>query len=353
MDVLLPAPDFDFAGKFQLSPAIQEKGGGFSKLVTMKNHPVYVETPKSGIKETIKSGKLELLFDANDSIFVDWLEKLETFCQQTFAKKNEQDGWGMEEVESLWTDSLKVYQSGKFYRLRVHVPSTTTFYLESPQLDKDLPTPPTLMEKDKLTKTDSLISILEIRGLKITPSNIRLDIILKQALIVPPDPFLEKCFVHAVQRRTPLPNPNPEPEPEPTTEPITETITEPEPETITEPTTEPTTETTTEPTTEPEPEPTTEPEPEPTTEPVAKEEFDLEKLLPNSSTKVCFDMETEMEDIFRRIQKKIGKKYTEKLNKVKQDLFGLLLESETESVSASEDLGLDLDSDFDLGVEEI
>ena len=40
-----------------------------------------------------------------------------------------------------------------------------------------------------------LISILEIQGIKFTSRNFQIEIELKQAMVVSPDPFLDECFI--------------------------------------------------------------------------------------------------------------------------------------------------------------
>jgi len=359
MDILIPSLDFDFDANFRLSPAIQEKSGiGFSKLVGLKNKPIYIETPKSGIKDAIKSGKIDLLFDTNDSIFLDWLEKLESFCQTTFSKNNQEDGWGIEEVEGLWSSSIFVYQSGKYYRIRVPVPNTSYFYHENK-----------IFDKETLNKTHSLISILEIRGLKISPSNIRLDIILKQALIVPPDPFLEKCFIRANNKlQQQITDPSKIKEPPIEEPPIIEPPIE-EPPIIEPPIEEPTIIEETPPIIEETSSKIEETPPiiEETsskieeTPPIIEtsssftDEFDLENCLkvrcqtiPWNVKTISFNLETEVEDLFRKIQKKhenfgkwFGNANLLKLNQIKQELLTLLIINKDKDELALSDLEIE------------
>jgi len=46
-----------------------------------------------------------------------------------------------------------------------------------------------------ITNDKTIISILEIQGLKFTSRNFQIEIELKQSMIVNPDPFLDECFI--------------------------------------------------------------------------------------------------------------------------------------------------------------
>jgi hypothetical protein len=48
---------------------------------------------------------------------------------------------------------------------------------------------------DDITSDKTIISILEIQGLKFTSRNFQIEIELKQTMVVSPDPFLDSCFI--------------------------------------------------------------------------------------------------------------------------------------------------------------
>jgi hypothetical protein len=192
MDNIIEATiDFDFS-KLYLGPPSSITGGAYFTKIFYNSKPLYIQTPKSLTKQGfIKSGKkiyTDLMFDNNDTIFVNWIENLETKCQDLIYEKG--DKWfetklEKNDIETAFTSPLKVYKSGKFYLLRSNVKSNIKVYNDSDE--------PILIEDIK--PETNLISILEIQGIKFTSRNFQIEIEVKQSLVVSPDPFLDSCFI--------------------------------------------------------------------------------------------------------------------------------------------------------------
>ena len=51
-----------------------------------------------------------------------------------------------------------------------------------------------IIQTESITNDKTIISILEIQGLKFTSRNFQIEIELKQSMVVSPDPFLDECF---------------------------------------------------------------------------------------------------------------------------------------------------------------
>jgi hypothetical protein len=97
-----------------------------------------------------------------------------------FETKLEQD-----DIESAFTSPLKIYKSGKYYLLRVNVLPNIKIYSETDEL----------LTFEDVTTDKTLISILEIQGIKFTTRNFQIEFLLRQTMVVNPDPFLEQCFI--------------------------------------------------------------------------------------------------------------------------------------------------------------
>ncbi len=192
MDNIIEATiDFDFS-KLYLGPPSSITGGAYFTKIFYNSKPLYIQTPKSLTKQGfIKSGKkiyTDLMFDNNDTIFINWIENLETKCQDLIHEKG--DKWfetklEKNDIETAFTSPLKVYKSGKFYLLRSNVKSNIKVYNDSDE--------PILI--DDIKPETNLISILEIQGIKFTSRNFQIEIEVKQSLVVSPDPFLDSCFI--------------------------------------------------------------------------------------------------------------------------------------------------------------
>jgi hypothetical protein len=156
------------------------------------NKQLYIQTPKSLTKQGfVKSGKkiyVDLMFDNNDTVFINWIENLEAKCQELIFSKG--DNWfqtklDKDDIESAFTSPFKIYKSGKFYLLRVNVKPNIKIFND----DKNI------INLDDFTNDKNLISIIEIQGIKFTSRNFQIEIDLKQSMIVSPDPFLDDCFI--------------------------------------------------------------------------------------------------------------------------------------------------------------
>ena len=191
-DIVEPTISYDFSTLCLGPPTTVAGGSYFTRIMHKNNKPLYVQTPKCFSKQGfVKSGKriyVDLMFDNNDTIFIDWIERLETKCQELVYVKGEkwfQTKLEKDDIETAFTSPLKVYKSGKFYLLRVNVKPNIKIYNES---DK-------VVNLEEIVETNSLISILEIQGIKFTSRNFQIEIDLKQSLVVSPDPFLDACFI--------------------------------------------------------------------------------------------------------------------------------------------------------------
>jgi hypothetical protein len=190
-NIIEPSMDYDFT-KLSLGPPSTISGGAYFTRLLATNKPLYIQTPKSLTKQGfIKTGKkiyTDLMFDNNDTVFIHWMENLETKCQELIFNKGQ--SWfetklEKEDIETAFTSPFKIFKSGKFYLLRVNVKPNLKAYNETDQI----------INIDDINADKNIISILEIQGIKFTSRNFHIEIEMKQTMIVSPDPFLDECFI--------------------------------------------------------------------------------------------------------------------------------------------------------------
>jgi hypothetical protein len=191
-NILEPTIDYDFSKLYLGPPSSLQGGAYFTRIMHGNNKQLFIQTPKSLSKQGfIKSGKkiyIDLMFESNDTVFVNWIENLETRCQDLLFSKSEQwfqTALEKSDIESAFTSTLKIFKSGKYYLLRVNVKPNVKIYNETDEI--------VLM--DNVISDNNMISILEIQGIKFTSRNFQMEIELKQSMIVSPDPFLDTCFI--------------------------------------------------------------------------------------------------------------------------------------------------------------
>ena len=191
-NIIEPTIDYDFS-KLYLGPPTTLAGGAyFTRIMYSTNKQLFIQTPKCLTKQGfIKSGKkiyTDLMFDNNDTVFINWIENLETKCQELIFSKGQ--NWfetklERPDIESAFTSPFKIFKSGKYYLLRVNVKQNVKVYDENDQI----------ITNEDITPEKTIISILEIQGIKFTSRNFQIEIELKQSMVVSPDPFLDACFI--------------------------------------------------------------------------------------------------------------------------------------------------------------
>ena len=191
-DIIEPTMDYDFTKIYFGPPSTLAGGAYFSRIMYGTNKPLFIQTPKSLTKQGfIKSGKkvyTDLMFDNNDTVFINWIENLESKCQELVYLKRE--SWfetklEKDDIETAFTSPFKIFKSGKYYLLRVNVKQNLKIYDEMNKI----------IQTESITNDKTIISILEIQGLKFTSRNFQIEIELKQSMVVSPDPFLDECFI--------------------------------------------------------------------------------------------------------------------------------------------------------------
>jgi len=189
--IVEPTADFDFQGLSLGQPSVIPGGAYFTRIL-FHGKPLYFESPKCLTRQgMVKSGKkvhADLMYDHTDTAFVQWIENLETKCQQLLFEKG--DTWfqtklEMDDIESAFTSSLKVFKSGRFYLMRVHVNPNMRVFDEVRQV----------LTLESVTKDTHLVSIVEVQGIRFSSRNFQIDMEVKQSMVVSPDPFLDDCYI--------------------------------------------------------------------------------------------------------------------------------------------------------------
>lgn len=191
---------FDFS-KFILTHPESLQGGSFFTKLNINNDVLYVQTPKCISKQGIvsSSGKksyIDLMFSADDSKFIEFMENLEKSCVEKIHEKK--NSWftndiDQNDIENAFTATLRPYKAGKYYLLRANIaPSKnlvkmpTCFVFDESENKLSL---------DDIKPENDLITVLEIQGIKFTSKSFQFEIILRQALIMSNKPVFQSCVI--------------------------------------------------------------------------------------------------------------------------------------------------------------
>ena len=184
--VKIPHVDtFQFHDLKLLTP-IKVSGGAYFTKIEHNRKPLYIQTCKSLSKNgVIKSGKryyCDILLDATSEDFIHWIEQFENKCQDLLHQKK--DDWfngtlEKDDIECAFVSPLKLYKMGKNYILKTYIDSTAEGDCDLNVFDE--------ME-NRLTVEDinnqTIMSILEIQGIRFTQNKFQIEIILKSILVL-------------------------------------------------------------------------------------------------------------------------------------------------------------------------
>jgi hypothetical protein len=197
-NIIQPNESFNFSSISLAHPTGIHGGAYFTKILNT-GKPLYIQTPKGLTKQGfVKNGKkiyADLMFDNNDELFIHWLENLETKCQDLIFEKK--DSWfendlDKNDIETAFTSPMRIYKSGKFYLVRVNIKVSNSTNLPSVKIYNESETSLTI---DDIANDTSIISILEIQGIKFTSRNFQIEIELKQSMVLNSDALFESCLI--------------------------------------------------------------------------------------------------------------------------------------------------------------
>jgi len=188
--------DFPFSKLILLKPTSISGGNYFIKF-RLNEKPLYIQTPKCNTKNGIlKAGKKyysDLMFTNEHESFIQWMEKLENYCQK-YIYDNKATWFDseleMHDIENSFSSCFKLYKSGKYYIVRSYVPTqlgscSLKIYNENEEL----------IDHTEINDKNDIITILEIQGIKCSARSFQIEIEIKQMLVLRPANLFEKCIL--------------------------------------------------------------------------------------------------------------------------------------------------------------
>ena len=195
-----PTRDFPFTQLSIISPTSVSGGAHFSKLL-MNKQPLYIQTPKCKTKQGIvKSGKKlysDLVFTHEDEEFIQWLETLENTVRKMIYDNRTK--WfdvelSEEDIENYFTPTIKLFKSGKMYLVRVNANSKTSGSITVSNM-KIYDENEQAVEMDTIDDKTSMITIVEVQGVKCSTKSFQIELELKQIMVLKPVDLFQKCII--------------------------------------------------------------------------------------------------------------------------------------------------------------
>lgn len=202
-NIIEPNELFDFTKLTLAHPSGIQGGAYFTKIENNLN-PLYIQTNKSLTRQGfIKTGKkyhVDLMFDKNSEVIINWFENLEEKCRKLIYDKRDewfQNKLEESDIESAFNSIIRVYKSGKFYLVRANVKNN---HLQQPSIKIYNEKEQTLTMEDIKSETP-IISILEIQGIKFTSRNFQFEIEIKQVMVLNEEPIFDNCLIKKNNRQ--------------------------------------------------------------------------------------------------------------------------------------------------------
>ena len=200
-------PEFNFNHLSITSPTSISGGIHFSKLLVNKL-PLYIQTPKCKTKQGIvKSGKkmyTDLVFTNENEEFIQWLETLETTVRKMIYDNRTK--WfdvelTEEDVENYFTQTVKLFTSGKMYLVRVNANSRPngSITVSNMKIYDENEQP---VNVETINDKTEMITIIEFQGVRCSSKSFQIDIELKQIMILKPVDLFQKCIIKSKTEST-------------------------------------------------------------------------------------------------------------------------------------------------------
>jgi hypothetical protein len=187
---------FDF-NKLTLTKPIPVTGGNYFIKCLVNNGPLYIQPPKCKTRQGIlKAGKrfyTDLLFTNEDDKFIQWMENLESNCQQFIYNNREKwfDGdMELHDIENYFTSPLKIFKSGKYYLARTNI-STILGKIGLKIYDEN----ENEVQIESINDKTNVMTILEIQGIKCSTRSFQIELEMKQLMVLKPTDLFEKCII--------------------------------------------------------------------------------------------------------------------------------------------------------------
>ena len=189
--------NFDFSNISLKSPK-PIQGGSFLSSIKHNNNALIIQTPKiktkKGITQTSKHVYTDLVFENDQSEFVDWIENLEERVRDIILSKSEtwfHEPVTLDEIEYNWNNSVRTYkQTKQLLRTFIHKnKGVSSSILKIYDVDYNT------KHINDITKDTSIICILEIIGLKFSSTSFQMDFCLRQAMLLEDKPIFNEPLI--------------------------------------------------------------------------------------------------------------------------------------------------------------
>jgi hypothetical protein len=193
------------------TPTVVQNGNSHFTRIMFDDAPLYFQTPRCATKQGIvvtagsKKTYYDLILDSNSetshspkefTAFVEWIQSLEDAVVKLLFSNGKlwfRDPLSEDDIRGLFTSPLKPLKGGSQLSLRINVPSSVTRATQytCTVFDEN----EKLVHLNYVTPEHSIISIIEVLGVRFTSNSFHLDLAAKQIAVVAIQPLFQTCVI--------------------------------------------------------------------------------------------------------------------------------------------------------------
>ena len=176
------------------------QGGAYFSKLKLLGKTISIQTPKSktknGIIKTDKKIYCDLLFDKEDDGVIEFISELEDKIKNLIYEKK--DKWfhtdmDMDTIDYHWQNVLRPYK-GSYILLRCFIKKPKNTLNSKPAIqiyNED----EQLLDLDKVTKDNTIVSLLNLSGLKFTSQSFSLEFNITQVMVLKDEIDQSICLI--------------------------------------------------------------------------------------------------------------------------------------------------------------
>jgi hypothetical protein len=188
------------------TPKAIQGGNAYIANISLNDAPVVFQTPKSkckkGVHKTNKQIYTDLLFTDHNYSFLNWIQNLEKKVQKLIYEKretwfggDEDDELTLDDIEHNWMPLIKSYK--KKYLIRSYFPKNIKTYSRAVSVYDNEENE---LSIDSIVGDSNLITILQLGGLKFSPTYFHLELNVRQVMVIKEKEIFNKCLIQLDNR---------------------------------------------------------------------------------------------------------------------------------------------------------
>ena len=199
-NIELPNDTFNFNRITLANPVILQQQSYFSKIIS-DNNELMIQMPKctskQGFVNSSKRYYCDLMFSSENRELLSWFENLEERIQKLIYEQRK--SWFHEDVEpddieNIFTSSLRSFKSGKFFLCRTMLNSPRMLQTSKLSIFDENENP---LEMSNVDENTEFVSILHIHGIKFSSRNFQIYVEMKQMMVLNNNSTFSKCLIQS------------------------------------------------------------------------------------------------------------------------------------------------------------